>query len=119
MQNIETVGFSDEDLQKYESTKAEAFPQAAQAIFTKGKSEFLSNNYIEARTYFENVLQLVDSGDFIDDVYFYLGEIAKQEKNVEQAKEYYQTVISKYPDSNQLENTKLALESLNDTTQTE
>lgn len=119
LQNIETVGFSDEDLQKYESTKAEAFPQAAQSIFTKGKSEFLSNNYIEARTYFENVLQLVDSGDFIDDVYFYLGEIAKQEKNVEQAKEYYQTVISKYPDSNQLENTKLALESLNDTTQTE
>lgn len=119
LQSIETVGFSDEDMQKYESTKSEAFPKAAESIFTKGKSEFLSNNYIEARTYFDNVLQLVDTGDFIDDIYFYLGEIAQQEDNIDKAKEYYQTVLSKYPDSNQIENAKLALESLNDTTQSE
>lgn len=119
LQSIETVGFSDEELQKYESTKAAALPKAAEAIFTKGKSAFLSNNYIEARTYLENVLKMVDSGDFVDDVYFYLGEIAKQEENTEKAKEYYQMVISKYPDSNQLENAKLALESLNNAAESE
>ena len=116
LDSIETVGFSEEDLQKYESVKTQAYPQAANSLYTKGKSEFLSNNFTDAKPYLEKCLNYTSSENFIDDTYYYLGKIAEEEKNTAKAKEYYEKIKSLYPDSNQIENVNLALENLNSTT---
>lgn len=113
LDSIETVGFSDEDLQKYESVKTEAYPQAANSLYTKGKSEFLSNNFTDAKPYLEKCLNYTTSENFIDDAYYYLAKIAEEEKDTAKAKEYYEKIKSTYPDSNQIENVNLALENLN------
>ena len=82
-------------------------------MYTKGKSEFLSNNFTEAKPYLEKSLNYTSSENFIDDIYYYLGKIAEEEKDTAKAKEYYEKIKSLYPDSNQIENVNLALENLN------
>ncbi|MDD4843740.1 MAG: tetratricopeptide repeat protein [Anaerotignum sp.] len=109
LDRIETIGFSEEDLAKYNSMKATAYPKAADSLYTKGKSDFLSNKYPEAKTNLEAALKYAASDNFIDDAYFYLGKIAEHDEDIEQAKTYYQKVITEYPDSNQLLNAQNAL----------
>ena len=113
LDSIETVGFSEEDMARYNSAKTTAYPRAADSLYTKGKSEFLSNNFSEAKLHLENALKYTSNENFIDDAYYYLGKIAESENDTEKAKEYYQKIQTEYPDSNQLENVQLALEYLN------
>ncbi|MDD3394360.1 MAG: tetratricopeptide repeat protein [Anaerotignum sp.] len=109
---IDTIGFSEEDLSKYNSLKTTAYPKAADSLYTKGKSEFLSNKYPEAKVNLVNALKYTSNENFIDDAYFYLAKIAENDKDLEQAKTYYQKVITEYPDSNQLANAENALKQL-------
>lgn len=109
---IDTLGFAEDDLAKYNSLRATAFPKAADSLYTKGKSEFLSNNFIEAKVNLENSLKYAANENFVDDIYFYLAKIAESDKDIEKAKNHYQKVITDYPASNQLTNAKNALEQL-------
>ncbi|WP_304509196.1 tetratricopeptide repeat protein [Anaerotignum sp.] len=112
LDRIDTMGFSDEDIAKYNSIKATAYPKAADSLYTKGKSDFLSNKFPEAKTNLESALKYASGDNFIDDAYFYLGKIAENDGDKEQAKTYYQKVITEYPDSNQLANAENALNQL-------
>lgn len=112
LDRIDTMGFSDEDIGKYNSIKATAYPKAADSLYTKGKSEFLSNKFPEAKTNLENALKYASGDNFIDDAYYYLGKIAENDGDKEQAKTYYQKIITEYPDSNQLANAENALDQL-------
>lgn len=112
LDRIDTMGFSDEDIAKYNSIKATAYPKAADSLYTKGKSDFLSNKFPEAKTNLESALKYASGDNFIDDAYFYLGKIAEKDGDKEQAKTYYQKVITEYPDSNQLANSENALNQL-------
>lgn len=111
---IDTIGFSEEDLAKYNSLKTTAYPKAADILYTKGKSDFLSNKYSEAKVSLVNSLKYTSNENFIDDAYFYLAKIAEYDKDLEQAKTYYQKVITEYPDSNQLANAENALKQLDE-----
>ena len=111
-ESIDTVGFSDDDLAKYNSLKAELYPKAADAYYTKGKSDFLSKNMTEAKTDLETALKYASNENFVDDIYYYLGQIAEGEKDTASAKKYYNKIISDYPDSNQIGNARNALEGL-------
>ena len=114
LESIDTVGFSDEDLAKYNATKTEAYPKAADSYYTKGKGEFLSSQTTEAKADLETALTYATNENFVDDIYYYLAKIAEKENDIAAAKKYYNKVISEYPDSNQIENVRNALESLKD-----
>lgn len=114
LDTIDTVSFSDEDMAKYNSVKTTAYPKAADSYYTKGKSQFLSNNFTEAKTYLESALKYTNNENFVDDAIYYLAKIAEEDDNIELAKQYYNQIISDYPDSNQITNVKNALQQLNE-----
>lgn len=114
LDTIDTVSFSDEDMAKYNSVKTTAYPKAADSYYTKGKSQFLSNNFAEAKTYLESALKYTNNENFVDDAIYYLAKIAEEDDNIELAKQYYNQIISDYPDSNQITNVKNALQQLNE-----
>ncbi len=113
LDSIDTVSFSEEDLSKYNSVKTTAYPKAADAYYTKGKSQFLSNNFTEAKTYLETALNYTSNENFVDDAIYYLARIAEEDGDNETAKKYYNRIISEFPESNQISNVRNALEQLN------
>lgn len=113
LDSIDTVSFSEEDLAKYNSVKTTAYPKAADSNYTKGKSQFLSNNFTEAKTYLETALNYTSNENFVDDAYYYLAKIAEEDNDTETAKKYYNKIISEFPNSNQISNVRNALEQLN------
>lgn len=114
LDRIETIGFSEEDMTKYNSVRATAYPKAADSLYTSGKSQFLSNNFADAKISLESALKYASNENFIDDAYYYLGKIAEQSEDFEQAKTYYQRIITEYPDSNQLANAENALQQISE-----
>ena len=115
LSSIDTVGFSEEDIAKYNSVKTTACPKAADSYYTKGKSAFLSNNFAEAKTELETALLYTESENFVDDIYYYLAKIAEKDSQPLNAKEYYNKILKEYPDSNQITNVKNALSQLDGT----
>lgn len=109
---INTLGFAEEDTKKYEDLKQTVYPKAAEIFYNKGKNEFLSNRLTEAKTYLENCIKFITQEDFADDVYFYLAKIAEQEQDIQKAKTYYEKIQKEFPNSNQMENIKLALQQI-------
>lgn len=114
LDTIDTVSFSEEDLAKYNSVKTTAYPKAADSYYTKGKSQFLSNNFTEAKTYLETALNYTSNENFVDDTLYYLAKIAEEDGDTIKAKEYYNKIVKDYPDSNQITNVKNALQQLNE-----
>lgn len=112
LDSIDTLGFSEEDMSKYRSLKTTAYPKAADSYYTKGKSEFLSNHFAEAKTHLENAMKYTGSENFIDDILYYLGKIAEEDDDPAAAKQYYEQLLKEYPDSNQKANAENALNSL-------
>jgi len=114
LDTIDTVSFSEEDMAKYNSVKTTAYPKAADSYYTKGKSEFLSNNFTEAKTYLETAMNYTSNENFVDDTLYYLAKIAEEDGDTMKAKEYYNKIVKTYPDSNQITNVKNALQALNE-----
>lgn len=114
LDTIDTVSFSEEDMAKYNSVKTTAYPKAADSYYTKGKSQFLSNNFTEAKTYLETALNYTSAENFVDDTLYYLAKIAEEDGDTVKAKEYYNKIVKEYPDSNQITNVKNALQQLNE-----
>ena len=113
LDSIDTVSFSEEDLAKYNSVKTTAYPKAADSYYTKGKSQFLSNNFTEAKTYLETAMNYTSNENFVDDAIYYLARIAEEDGDTELAKKYYNRIVSEFPNSNQIGNVRNALEQLN------
>ena len=114
LDSIDTVSFSEEDLARYNSVKATAYPKAADSYYTKGKSQFLSNNFTEAKTYLETALNYTSTENFVDDTLYYLAKIAEEGGDTVKAKELYNKIVKEYSDSNQITNVKNALQQLNE-----
>ena len=114
LDTIDTVSFSEEDMAKYNSVKTTAYPKAADSYYTKGKSQFLSNNFTEAKTYLETALNYTSTENFVDDTLYYLAKIAEEDGDNMKAKEYYNKIVKEYSDSNQITNVKNALQHLNE-----
>lgn len=113
LDSIDTVSFSEEDMAKYNSLKTTVYPKAADSYYTKGKSQFLSNNFTEAKTYLETAMKYTSNENFVDDAIYYLGKIAEKDGDTDAAKKYYNRIINEYPNSNQITNVRNALEQLN------
>lgn len=107
---IDTLGFGEEDLARYNSIKTTVYPKAADAYYNNGKGEFLSNHFAEAKASLENALEYVNGENFVDDILYYLAKIAEHDGDLETAKKYYDQIVADYPDSNQMSNVKNALQ---------
>lgn len=116
LDSIETVGFSEEDMAKYNTIKSTMYPKAAELLYNKGKSEFLNKEYETAKTNLENALRYADKEEFVGDILFYLGDIAAVNKDTATAKTYYERVLSEFPNSKQIENVKISIKELEKTT---
>ena len=79
----------------------------------QGRNEFLNKNYDTAKEHLENCLKYASSEDFIDDTFYYLGQIAQEKNDMDTAKQYYQRILNEHPDSNQSANAQNALEQIN------
>ncbi len=112
LSDIDTSQFNEEQLSSYRSLRATAYPEAANSYYTQGKSDFLSNNYADAKPNLENALKYANGENFVDDSYYYLAKIAEADGDIETAISYYTKVIQEYPDSNQLSNAQNALAQL-------
>lgn len=112
LDTIDTFDFSEEDMKKYDDLKAKVAPKAAEIFYNKGKTDFMGNRFAEAKTNLEYCLKFLSTEEFAADVYFYLGKIAEQEKDMEKAKTYYEKIQKQFPNSNQIENVTLALEKI-------
>jgi len=115
LSSIDPSAFQEENLKSYQTMKSSAYPQAASSYYNKGKSDFLNNEYATAEKQLNNALKYVNEEDYIDDAIYYLGKIAESKSDSATAEEQYQTIITKYPDSNQLANAKNALAQLKKT----
>lgn len=112
LSQIETMGFDETALSQYTSLTATAYPQAGDSLYLKGKGEYLSNNFSDAKVTLEHLLNFATDASIIDDAYFYLGKIAENENNIEKAKEYYYKVLQEYPETDQRTNIENALQQL-------
>lgn len=110
--NMESSTLEDAEKAQYNTVKETAFPQAAQSFYSKGKNEFLNNNYSEAQGYLENTLKFVSDENFVDDTLYYLGKIAESKNDNEMAKKYFEKIVNEFPESNQLNNAQNSLSSL-------
>ena len=112
---IDASNFSEEESATLDTLKSSVLPEATSILYTQGRNEFLNKNYDVAKENLENCLKYASSEDFIDDAFYYLGQIAQEKNDVTAAIEYYQRIIEKYPDSNNVANAQNALEQLNAT----
>ncbi|OUQ59571.1 hypothetical protein B5E58_03820 [Tyzzerella sp. An114] len=94
---------------QYDTLVESVYPKASQSFYNKGKSDFLSNNYNEAKINLENCLKFANGENFVDDAIYYLGKIAENNGDIDTAKSYYQRIISEFPQSNQYKNAETSL----------
>ncbi len=110
--SIDAAGFSEEEKSQYQQLKDNSFSEAANNLYTKGKSEYINHNYTEAQNCFENSLKYASNENFADDSLYYLGKISAANSDIESAKKYFSRVMDEYPNSNQFANAKNSLEQL-------
>lgn len=110
--NMDSSTLAETEKAQYNTVKETAFPEAAQSFYTKGKGEFLNNNYSEAQGYLENTLKFASGENFVDDALYYLGKIAESKSDNETAKKYFERIVNEFPESNQLKNAQNSLNSL-------
>lgn len=115
LSSIDTSVFPEDKKQSYLTAKEVVYPKAASSLYAKGKSDFLSDAFATAETHLKNALKYTTNEDYVDDATYYLGKIAESKSDRATAEKYYQTILTKYPESNQLQNAKLALEQLKQT----
>ncbi len=113
---IDSSNFTEEEKATLNTLQLSILPEAASALYTQGRSEFLNKEYDAAKENLENCLKYASSEDFIDDTFYYLGQIAQEKNDVATAQLYYQRILDEYPDSNHAANAQNALEQLNSPT---
>ncbi len=110
--DIDINGLSEDYTAKYNTVKENGYSKAAEGFYNLGKSQYLNSKYDDAMVNFENSLKFASNEVFVDDIYYYMGKIYENKEDKDKAKEYYQKVITEYPDSNQFKNAENSLNAL-------
>ena len=74
-------------------------PPSADSLYSNGLRDITSGKYELARSEFVDYLKFYGDTDLASNAQFYLGEIAYQQKQYDQAVEEYDKVLSNYPKS--------------------
>ncbi len=82
-------------------------PPSADTLYSNGLRDITGGKYDLARSEFQDYLKYYSDTDLASNAQFYLGEIAYQQKNYQQAVAEYDKVLSNYPKSFKLAPTRL------------
>jgi tol-pal system protein YbgF len=74
-------------------------PPSADTLYSNGLRDITSGKYELARSEFQDYLRYYSDTDLASNAQFYIGEIAYQQKNYEDAVQQYDKVINNYPKS--------------------
>jgi tol-pal system protein YbgF len=74
-------------------------PPSADTLYSNGLRDITSGKYDLARVEFQDYLKFYSDTDLASNAQFYLGEIAYQQKQYDQAVEEYDKVLNNYPKS--------------------
>jgi tol-pal system protein YbgF len=82
-------------------------PPSADTLYSNGLRDITSGKYDLARSEFQDYLRFYGDTDLASNAQFYLGEIAYQQKQYEQAVGEYDKVLTTYPKSFKLPSARL------------
>ncbi len=108
LSTIDIESLSEANKEQVEKLRTEIMPKAAKALYNEGLLLYNQKQYDTARDKFEKSYRLADSADTV----YYLGMTEKATSNVVKAKLYFQEILDKYPQSNQVNNAKARLREL-------
>lgn len=93
-----------EDLQaSAQNLRDELYPQAAQFFFNEASARYSTGQYQTAQGFLEDSVYFgAASLSFYDDVLFYLASIAEMEGRSETARQYFQMILTGFPNSSRL-----------------
>jgi tol-pal system protein YbgF len=74
-------------------------PPSADTLYSNGLRDITSGKYELARSEFQDYLRYYSDTDLASNAQFYIGEIAYQQRNYEDAVQQYDKVINNYPKS--------------------
>lgn len=108
--SIDAEGLPEEKVEEYNSIKSKSYVEAALSNYNNGLDKFNAGSYEEAKRFFEGYfLYASPDGDLVDDATYFLGRISEAENDMDRAKEYYNTILEKYPNSNRAKSAKTRL----------
>ncbi len=85
---------------QFDGVSVNIYPQAAIAACNDGAVLFTTGDYSAAKELFEFSYKVGPEGEKADDCLYYLGRIAQADDDAVLAKEYYETLINAFPQSN-------------------
>ncbi|MDR1705880.1 MAG: tetratricopeptide repeat protein [Clostridiales bacterium] len=103
-------GFTPEQAEAHARLLHDSSTQLEAQWYNEGKGYYDGGQYAEANWRFINALKFTQTDSpNAHLIYYYMGRIAEQAGNIESAINYYNTVVTSYPDSNQFRdaNTRL------------
>ncbi len=113
---IDTTDLPSDVTQQIYVLKESAIPDALKYYYDLGMKRYEEKNFDEARINLEKAAAYASNDESkADDILYYLGMIAENNRDVVAAREYYQKIVDDYPNSNQLAKTKKRLKDLDQT----
>jgi len=113
LENVDPARLSPESFVIFTTIRNVAMPVMEQHYFNAGQGFFNGGNYELARENLERAVLHITEGSTVADWSFYLlGRIAEAEGEFELARQFYETIIEQFPDSNRVNAANLRLNAI-------
>mgnify|MGYP000989620931 CR=1 FL=1 len=109
LNNINKDFITDETREEYEELVGAVYPRAGEELYNQGYRKYQSKEYVEAIELFEKSYSYAKEERYTDNVLYMIGRSYEAQENMEQAKQYYNSVIENYPDTDGAYNAKRRL----------
>ncbi len=113
LNTIDTGVVKDSHIERFEQLKAVAYGNAKNEYYIEGKNNMYNENYIDATVNLEKVLVYSEENENVSEILYNLGIAYENLGESQKALEYYNLIVSKYPESTYVENSKQKIEELN------
>lgn len=111
---IETYGLPPETIELYNHIMDTARPMVEADYYSQGIAAYNAKRYDDCKIFFEkSVSYAALDSKTIGESYYYLGRVAELAGDNERARQYYESVVNNYKDSNRYAQAKTQLANLN------
>lgn len=94
---------------QYDTLIKEVYPRAGEQLYRSGYNQYQRKNYTEAQELLEKSYIYEKDQYFSDNALYIIGRCYEAQGDIERAKQYYESVIEKYPGSDSAYNAKSKL----------
>lgn len=106
---INKENLEEESRLEYENLIKEVYPKAGEQLYQMGYNQYQRKNYAEAKELLEKSYLYAKEEYFSDNALYIIGRSYEAEENIDKAKQYYQSVIEQFPNSDSAYNAKRRL----------